>query len=275
MRPDFEDAKGDEDDRDDKGDKLKDDEDDEDDEDENDAASQDIRLASSLSSTHGATATYSLPGTQTLTSSSLTKRHTISELHVENIEFMSRTVPKLRPAVFTSAKILNNSKIALPQGEAGLTLDGSFLGTTTIKRRCFPGSHLLVGLGVDESIKIAYSKPVMKSASQGILVKEQVVSFSRHVLIQSARPGLVKLHVVEQIPTSDDERLRVTLVQPKGLKAVGDSVSPVANVLVRMKKGGEVVFEVDLKEGDSLSLNLNYEARFPMSDSIGETKGPQ
>jgi hypothetical protein len=239
------------------------------------ATLQRIREATSVALTHGITATFELPGLRTIAPSTQFRRHVISQLELPSVEFTLRTVPKLRAAAYMSAKITNASDNLLLAGSAGLTLDGQFMGTTTVPR-CFPGNSFEVGLGVDESIVVLYSKPVKKVASQGMLVKEQVFTYSRSVQIHSARPRAIKLEVVDQVPVPEDERLRVAILQPEGLRVVGDVVGVEkftgAKGVAKMKKGGTVVWELELEEGAHVTLHLKYEARFPRGEDIVDAK---
>ena len=233
---------------------------------------QKLREASSVAITHGITATYELPGTRTFVSSPQLRRHAIAEMKLAAVEINFRAVPKLRSAVYMSAKIQNSSSVALLKGLAGLTLDGSFMGTTDIPR-CFPGDSFEVGLGVAESIQVTYAKPVKKAASQGMLVKEQVVTYSRQVQVHSSRPGLSMIRILDQVPVSEDERLRLAILTPRGLRNAGDHAKVVVpkgdvNIIARLKKGGGVMWDVELPEGRQVTLDLEYEVRFPKGDDI-------
>lgn len=252
---------------------------------------QKMGLAASASETHGLTTTYELPGLRTIPPSKLLRRHVITEINLPLVEFSHISVPKLRAAAFLKARIRNPSSTPLLRGPAGLTLDGSFLGNSTIPR-CAPDEHFELGLGVDEEVHIEYRKPVRKVASQGMLVKEQVLTYERCARIHNARGNLVKLVVFDQVPVSEDERLRVSISKPRGLKLAGDLVkspgdgtgfvnaSPAgkspstsaqagkAYVQAEMRKGGELRWEVAIEGGKDAVLPLEYEARLPSGEVI-------
>lgn len=235
-----------------------------------------MREASSTAITYGVMAIYELPGTRTIVSSPQLRRHVIAEMKLGSVEFNFHAVPKIRSAVYMSARIPNISSFALLKGPAGLTLDGSFMGSTNIPR-CFPGTSFEVGLGVDQSIQVMYAKPVKKAASQGMLVKEQIVTYSRQIRVHSLRPGISRLRVLDQVPVSEDERLRLVILKPKGLRVVGDEVKVVVPkgvvaILARLKMGGEVEWDLELPEGSHVTLDLEYEAKFPMGDEIVGTQ---
>lgn len=249
---------------------------------------QKMGLAASASESYGLTTTYDLPGLRTIPPSKLLRRHVISEINLPQVELSHICVPKLRAAAFLKARILNPSKTPLLRGPVGLTLDGSFLGNTIVPR-CAPDEHFELGLGVDEEVLIEYRKPVRKIAMQGVIVKEQVVTYERCVRIHNARGNLVKLVVFDQVPVSEDDKLRIAISRPRGLKVVGDIVKvsgtgenfvsatgvQVKNpggmkgyVQAEMRKGGEIRWEVSVEGGKDAVLPLEYEARLPGGEVI-------
>lgn len=260
-----------------------------DDEDDNTTLNppQRMGLAASSPESYGLTTTYDLPGLRTIPPSKLLRRHVISEINLPHVELSHISVPKLRAAAFLKARIRNPSKTPLLSGPAGLTLDGSFLGNATIPR-CAPDEHFELGLGVDEEVLIEYRKPIHKSAMQGVLVKEHVVAHERCVRIHNARGNLVKLVLFDQVPMSEDDRLRIAISRPRGLKLVGDLVKVAGTgadfmntgvavkntggamgyVQAELRKGGEIRWEVSVEGGQDAVLPLEYEARFPGGDMV-------
>lgn len=233
-----------------------------------------LQLAMSSAESHGMTTTYDLPGVRTITSSKLVRQHIITEVALAAVQFSHLSVPKLRASVFFKARVTNPKAggVSLLHGKAGLTLDGSFMGNTTIPL-CVPGDHFDVGLGVDESIQVHYSKPSERASSQGmLLMKENVVSYCRSIRIHNARQGPVRLLVLDQVPVSDDERLRIALLQPKGLRSEGDEVPVVPGKsklgTVKLRKHGELLWELAMDGGGDLELPIDYEARMPQGSSM-------
>jgi len=231
-----------------------------------------LRVATANTESHGMTTTYDLPGTRTITSSKLVRRHVITEVSLPNVEFSHICVPKLRAAVFLKARIHNKSAVTFLQGKAGLTLDGSFLGSTTIPL-CVPGNHIDIGLGVDESIQVSYTRPSKKSSSQGLMMmKESVVNYYRSIRIRNVRSGPVRLLVLDQVPVSDDERLRIGILQPRGLRVENDSVAVKGEGgklgTATLRKNGEIWWELNMLNGGDCVLPVEYEARMPQGVAV-------
>ncbi|KAF2794415.1 hypothetical protein K505DRAFT_324805 [Melanomma pulvis-pyrius CBS 109.77] len=237
---------------------------------------------------NGLTATYDVPGVRTLIPSSMTRRHKIASLNASNISLSHICVPKLRSAAFLRAKIRNpSSSVTLLKGSAGVTLDGSFLGNMKLPR-VSPSQVFDLPLGVDPAIHVNYPKPSVHRSTQGLIFnKESAQVFTRSVWLNNTKSQPVDLLVLDQIPVSEDERLRVVITTPRGLTKEGDSVKAgqsakegssgaVAvvkgqewgNAVAKLKKNGEVDWMVKLEKGQGCLLKLEYEAKLPPSERI-------
>lgn len=259
----------------------------------------------------GLTATYDVPGLRSIPPSNLTRRHRIASITLKDIQLSYVLVPKLRAAAFLKARLRNSSTITLLRGPAGLTLDGSFLGNTMLSR-CSAGEAFSLNLGTDPAINVVYTKPVVRRSQTGVFAKEGSSVFTRSVLITNTKSkDPLEGMVLDQIPVSDDEKLKVDVLQPKGLRNEGDHVldgvaatvemasrgSAVAQnniksnrdssapsssydtrssgkeekwgrAVATLRKGGEIRWNLKLNPGHGVRLVLEYEARFPSSDSI-------
>jgi hypothetical protein len=241
---------------------------------------------------NGLTANYELPGIRTLAPSSLARRHKIASINATNIHLSYVCVPKLRSAAFLRAKIRNPSTtVTLLKGTAGVTLDGSFLGNMTLPR-VSPSQLFSLPLGVDPAIQISYPKPNVHRSTSGFISKESAQTFNRSIWLTNTKPSAVELLVLDQVPISQDERLRVAIVQPRGLSKEGDVVkagqaakeggkevaAPTGSVkegawgkaTASLKKNGEINWNVNLEKGSACLLKLEYETRMPSGEAIVE-----
>lgn len=259
-----------------------------------DSPSNKMGIATSTSETHGLTTTYDLPGIRTVVSSKQLSRYIISEFALPSVEFSRLAVPKYRTAVFLKARLRNPSPTTLLRGPAGLTIDGTFLGNSTVTR-CAPNDAFEIGLGVDEEVPVTYAKPVRRVTSEGMLLKEQVVTYERNISIYNTRSTPVTLILFDQVPVSEEEKLRIAVKRP-ALKNVGDMLGGAATnvkffsgfemggkkptcvpagsgVRVELRKNGELRWEINLEKGAKARVGLEYEARMPTGDVIHAGKG--
>ncbi|KAK2623535.1 hypothetical protein QTJ16_007089 [Diplocarpon rosae] len=172
----------------------------------------------------GMTTTYDVPGMKTLVPSNSTIKHKIAKVEFRNVVFSHIVIGKLRQVAFLKARLRNSSKITLLRGPLGLTLDGSFLGQATFPR-CSAGETFSLPLGVDPAIAVTYPKPTVRRSQSGIFTKEDSNVFSRTCIITNTKPhATVDLTVLDQVPVSEDERLRIEITNPKSLKIAGEPV---------------------------------------------------
>lgn len=226
---------------------------------------------------YGLTATYDLPGSRSLLPSSLPRRHKIATLQASNIVMSHIAVPKLKAAAYLRCKIRNpSSSVTLLKGKAGITLDGSFLGTTRMER-ISPNQTFTIPLGVDPSIHISYPRPGSLRSTQGLFSKENATLHTRSAFITNTKAAAVELLVLDQAPVSQDEKLRVEIVEPRGLSKAGDAVKAGAAAVegkawgkatATLKKDGEVAWLVNIEKGQSCVLKLGYETRLPSNDAV-------
>ncbi|PGH12932.1 hypothetical protein AJ80_06537 [Polytolypa hystricis UAMH7299] len=226
---------------------------------------------------YGLTTTYDIPGHRTLPPSSLKRRHVIAELELSKIVFSHVIIPKLRDAAFLKAIITNTSSVALLGGRAGLTLDGTFLGNTAIPD-CSPSASFSLSLGVDPGIQVTYAKPTVRRETSGLFNKEDRAIFTRMCRITNTKTTAVNIVILDQVPVSEDERLRINILEPKGLYKEGDSAKIGAGGssltgdwgtgTVSLSKGGELRWHLEVEKGKEVRLALDYEARMPTGQKI-------
>ena len=230
----------------------------------------------------GLTATYEIPGLRTIMPSFTARRHKIASLALKDVLLSYVLVPKLRTAAFLKARICNTSSITLLKGSVGITLDGSFLGNSTIPR-CSASDSFSLSLGVDPSVNVTYSKPIVKRSQTGVFQKEGSGVYTRTCTISNTKHNRsVEGLVLDQVPVSEDERLKIEIHQPPGLRNEGDTarsgiaanttaakaVEKWGRATAALKKGGEICWDFKLESSKAVKLILEYEARFPSTDVV-------
>lgn len=247
----------------------------------------------------GLTTTYDLPTLKTLAPVSTATKHKIARVEFKALAFSHVVVPKLRTAAFLKAKLRNTSKITLLKGSAGLTVDGSFLGQSTIPR-CTAGDSFTLNLGVDPAVTVGYSRPSVQRSSSGLFSKENCEVFTRVTTLTNTKSNsIVELTLLEQVPVSEEERLRIEILTPRGLRTGGEAVLAGApkdgdkpresigsagaaavragvygkdgkwgSAVATAKKGGEINFNVKINPGRGCKLVLEYEANYPGGETV-------
>lgn len=230
----------------------------------------------------GLTATYDLPNLKTLKPSSTASKQRVARISFANVYFSHTVVAKYKPVAYLKAKLRNTSKLTLLKGQTGLTLDGTFMGRSTLPR-CSAGDTFTMSLGVDPAIKVAYPKPDVKRSTTGVFTKGDNSVYTRTITLVNSRATAgkpVNITVLDQVPVSEDEKLRVDVLHPKGLYAGSGGVTTGipgkegkdekdwGKAAASLKKAGEVSWEVQLNAGKSVRLTLEYDVAFPTGDRV-------
>ncbi|KAM0271169.1 hypothetical protein ACHAQH_009153 [Verticillium albo-atrum] len=227
----------------------------------------------------GLTTTYDLSNSKTLAPRSTASKQRVVRLTLPDVAFSHTVVAKYRPVAYLKARLRNISKMTLLRGPTGLTLDGAFMGRTTLPR-CSPGDSFSLSLGVDPAVKVLYPKPEVRRGTTGIFKVENSGVYTRAVTLINTRSSTgggkaIKLLVLDQVPVSEDERLKVEILQPKGLSIGGSGVGagmPTRDgkedkdwgtAVASLKKEGEVRWDVSLKAGRGVRLGLEYVVALP------------
>ncbi|PKY00258.1 hypothetical protein P168DRAFT_276143 [Aspergillus campestris IBT 28561] len=223
----------------------------------------------------GLTTTYDLPGRRTLAPSTIPRRHVLADLELKNVQLSHLVVPKHRAAAFLRARIQNTSAVTLLRGPVGMAVDATFIGTSSVPPTT-PGEYFGVSMGIDPDVVVRYSPPKVKrlGASSVFFAKDEMALFTRVCVLKNAKPTAVEVTLLEQVPVSEDERLKVRVVKPSGLEKEGDKTTVEMDASsgsggVSLGKNGEVRFVVKLRPGKEVKLMLEYEASAPSGSEVG------
>ncbi|RWA04523.1 hypothetical protein EKO27_g10582 [Xylaria grammica] len=224
----------------------------------------------------GPATTYILEGLKSLSPSSAASRHRVGCITYSDVVFSRVVVAKHKQVVFLKAAVRNDSKLVLPKGQTGLTLDGSFLGRAALPH-CPTGDTFTLGLGIDRLIQVIYPKPEVKPISDSMsFSRESGTLFARTMTLVNTQDETqgnpVQVIVLDQIPVTEDERIKIALVKPDDLMANGPGVSTGESgddkeewgkAEAKLKRGGEVEWAVTVNPGCSAKLSLEYSCVVP------------
>lgn len=242
---------------------------------------QHLDAEDSLIEETGFTTTFDLPGTSSLVPRSTASKRRVARITFSNVTFSHTVVAKYKPVAFLKASFRNASKLTLLRGQATLILDGSFMGRAWVPR-CSAGDRFSLSLGADPAIRVVYPKPDVRRATTGLFNRENSSVYVRTVSLHNTRASAGKptsLLVLDQIPISQDERLKVELVSPRGLSVDGGSV-PIegkatdakedknwGRATAELGKSGEVNWRVTLNAGKAVKLSLEYAVSLPTGEN--------
>ncbi|TVY81731.1 hypothetical protein LSUE1_G005469 [Lachnellula suecica] len=266
---------------------------------ENNAAPNSLEFEAGAWEESGMTTTYDVPGLKTLAPSDSTSKHKIAKIDFRNVVFSHIVIGKLRQVAFLKARLRNTSKITLLKGP----LASHSTAPSSAKQPSPAVRPASLSLCPWESTLPSTS---LRRSQTGIFTKEDSNVFTRSVVILNTKHNAqCELTILDQIPVSEDERLRIEITNPRGLKAGGENVNtgvsafagaPAAkgvrssayggdgktagdgkwgSAVASVRKGAEVAWNVKLNPGQGVKLLLEYEATFPGGESVVAVAGQQ
>ncbi|KAE8356079.1 hypothetical protein BDV28DRAFT_154941 [Aspergillus coremiiformis] len=231
-----------------------------------------LEHADPVSQTHGLTTTYELPGLRTLVPSVSHRRHLLTQSTLQSLTLTHVIVPKIRAAAFLRARITNTSSMEILRGKTGISVDGTFLGSSTLPR-CAPNDCFGISLGVDPNVLVTYAKPTVRKLTSGFFHKENAAVFRRSCWVRNTKGAPIDMIVSDQIPLKDTEQTRVQILEPKGMEKEGDETDlalerGIGRGKVVMMRNGEVKWFVRLEPGKDVRMVLEYQARVPDGNTV-------
>ncbi len=172
------------------------------------AADKDVlRRLREPSVSEGLSVTYALPGGTTVPSRREQQMVQIVSLDLaSDLYFVA--VPLLTGYVYREAELLNDSELALLEGQATVYLNGGFVGRTDVPMVAV-GQKFTVGLGMDSQLRAARR---MVERTERVLGANKEVVASYGLTLENFKERPVNVRVYDRIPhTTKGAEIRVTL----------------------------------------------------------------
>lgn len=157
------------------------------------------------------------------------------------------TAPKLDPAAFLTAKVVNWQEYDLQSGETNLYYEGTFLGKTYLDLSTI-NDTLSLSLGKDNSLRVA-RKLLKEMSAKKFLGSNRSESREYEITVMNTKKTPVTLIVQDQVPISVNKEIEVE-----------DIAAPDAKV---EKETGLLTWNLTLQPGQERKLRLGYTVKYP------------
>ncbi|KAH8115713.1 hypothetical protein DFH11DRAFT_1301174 [Phellopilus nigrolimitatus] len=205
--------------------------------------------------------TFTITGLSTIPSGSNNEQQShkvsIAELQFESTDLEWITVPKDVQSVFLRCKVKNTTKYVLLPGQANIFLNGSFVAKSSISH-VSPQESFSCSLGVDPAVRVTYYPQSKKTKTTGgtvLTTKMKTVTFEQAITVKNSRlTRLPRLLIKDHVHVSRDAKIKVTVLEPKGLSAggKGKAVTFQNGVVARwVQRGGDDVGEAKVSQDES------------------------
>lgn len=162
----------------------------------------------------GATAVvYQIPNTASIPSDNQPVRVAITTQSFPGT-FQYSAVPKLSPYVYLKTKVTNASEYAFLPGPSNIYLDGSFVGNAALDL-VPPGQEFTTWLGIDQGVTVERKLLERKEGEAGLFGGSKTLTYRYEFEIKNNKQSAIELSVWDQLPVSQNDEIKVELVQPK------------------------------------------------------------
>ncbi|KAF8741852.1 hypothetical protein RHS02_03980, partial [Rhizoctonia solani] len=187
-----------------------------------------IRQASEVD-TGVLSATFKIPGISNIPSDEGNHKVLICSLDLQiNPEWIC--IPRKDEAVFLRCKIVGSSEYTFLPGEASVFIGDSFVSKSQIQMSDVPtNDSFQLSLGTDPTLRVTYvpvqthkhttSEPGFNFPGRQKQAKQIITKYSQQINIRNTRSTVVPaLHIIDHVPVSNLETLKVKVVSPQGLR---------------------------------------------------------
>ncbi len=195
-----------------------------------------------------------MPGRITLKSGEDAKKFF---LHEEKMpaDFSYYVYPRVRTASYLRAKVQNSSDFVYLGGKANTYVGDEFTGKTSLANVA-PGESANPSFGVDDRMKVHHQRTRLFTSRTGLFSKRTRVDFEFKTTIENYHTKPVTMTLVEQIPTSAHDDIKVSLTKLDTQGAVED------------KENGTYTFTFEMKPQEKVVVNIGYAVEYPTTTKI-------
>ncbi len=201
-------------------------------------------------------AVYSIPGKVSVDTTGEAKKLTINKLSIEP-KLKAIIVPKIQKAAYLSAKFTLPEGDQLLAGRVSLHRDGVYIGTGH-----FPdlaaGAEYNLGFGSDDAIQVKYAEVKRSQGESGIISSSKTDMRKFKISIKNLHGWSIPMTVLDQIPYSEDEKIKVTLLSETTKPSRKDIDD----------KRGLLAWDFDLKKGEEKKIGLAYQVGWPEDKQV-------
>ncbi len=195
-------------------------------------------------------AVFAVPGRLTIPGTGEAKRVQLQQNNIEP-RLTVRTVPKIDPKAYLYVKFVLPKGSPLLLGDVSLFRDGAFVGTGKLPVLA-PGEEHEIGFGADDQVRVRHAIVKQSRGETGLISSSRTDSRNFRITVKNQHERAVDLVVLDQIPVSLNEEIRVDLLGPtKPTKRNLDD------------KRGIIAFESKLESEQERVIEFGYRVTWP------------
>lgn len=181
----------------------------------------------------------------TLESDGKEKNFDLKEIEIP-AEYIYQSIPKIEPAAFLTANILDWEKFNFLPGEASLYFEGTYVGKSNLDLS--NTDTLTISLGRDPSI-IVDRKQVKSYSKKQILGQNINSNYSYDISVRNTKNQEIKISIEDQFPISSNKVIEVS-----------DQKAPQAKI---EETTGKITWDLSIPKASEKNLSLTYSVKYP------------
>ena len=195
-------------------------------------------------------AVFAVPGRLTIPATGEAKRVQLQENNIEPT-LTVRTVPKVDPKAYLYVKFILPKGAPLLPGAVSLFRDGAFVGTGKLPVLA-PGEEHELGFGADDQVRVRHAIVGQTRGETGLISSLRTDSRKFRITVKNQHERAVELVVLDQVPISLNEEIKVTLLGPT--KPTTRNVDD---------KRGVIAFESKVEPEQERVIEFGYRVTWP------------
>jgi uncharacterized protein (TIGR02231 family) len=198
--------------------------------------------------------TYTSPSRETVDGKGTPRKAFLGPFKLK-AELTRIAAPSIDETVFLAAKATNETGVTLLAGAVNLFLGDEFVGKTGLAPE---GNDVKLAFGPDGRIQVERKQIEKRRETAGIFAKDEVWRYGYRTTVKNHYPKAVTVLVLDQIPVSNDEDIKVALLD-KSTKPT-EKEEPA--------KPGVRSYRYTLQPKAEQAIELFYEVRFPPGTQV-------
>jgi hypothetical protein len=199
-------------------------------------------------------ASFEIPGQTTIPSDNASHRVTVMTTNLGGT-FSHTSIPKMQADVYFKAKLKNSTDFPILAGPMSVYLDNNFVSNSKLKA-ILPAESFDAYLGVDNGVRVERKLLNRLTETSGLFSKTRKILYDILIVAENLKKASQALSIQENIPVSQDERVKVTISKPKP-----EEILPDAN--------GTITWQLTLTPGERREIKLQYSIESPIELNVG------
>jgi uncharacterized protein (TIGR02231 family) len=171
--------------------------------------------------------------------------------------YQYHAVPKVEPAVFLLAKIIDYGKYNLLPGTANIFFRETYVGQTTVNPN-ITSDTLLLSLGRDDQITIKRVQPKDFTERKKVLSNSIKEVYAFEITVKNNKTVPINIEFIDQVPISKQETIEVELLDKDGAEYVPTY--------------GKLTWKLDIKPGQNKKVKFSYSMKYPKDKNVAILK---